>query len=373
MKTTRSSALAALLSLKAVAAPFLAVGDNAELFLTATVGVANDDNIFLRSAGEVSDTIFTVTPGVDFIFGRNAATSGNAYLRQEILRYSDRSALDSENLAVGINTLYTNGKSKFDFGASYVESASNDISVPGFILEKATTNLRAMGEIGATEKTSVGAGFKFEQADYKQGGGFRDNDMWEVPVDVYFEYSPKLQTSVGYRYRSTEIDRSTAAFPSSKDHFFNVGARGEFTPKLTGQIRVGYVQRKFDSGRGDKSDIGAQGDLSFAASPKTNVNLGLGSDYGSSATGEYVNTKSISIGSTTRIDEQWSWNANVAYRDLEYAARNDDFMQLGLGLAYTYNAFVNFAGSVSHRTQSSTQAASEFDNNVFNLTANIRY
>lgn len=362
-----------LLGLKAVAAPFVAVGDNAELFLTATVGVAHDDNIFLRASGERSDTIITATPGVDFVFGRNAATSGNIYYRQEFLRYSDNSALDSDNASVGINTLYSNGKSKFDFGASYVESATNDISVPGFILEKATTSLRALGEFGATEKTSVGAGFKYDGSDYKVGGGFRDNTVWEVPVDVYFEYSPKLQTSVGYRYRSTDIDRSNAVFPSSKDHFFNVGARGEFTPKLTGQVRVGYVQRKFDSGRGDKSDFGATADLTYAASAKTNFNLGLGSDYGSGATGETVNTKSISLSSRTSIDEQWSFNTNLAYRDLEYPTRNDDFFQIGVGVAYTYNAFVNFAGNVSHRSQSSTQAASEFDNNVFNIAANIRY
>jgi len=373
MKNTRIPALAMLLGLKAVAAPFVAVGDNAELFLTATVGVAHDDNIFLRASGEKSDTIITATPGVDFVFGRGAATSGNIYYRQEFLRYSDNSALDTDNASVGINTLYSSGKSKFDFGASYIETATNDTSVPGFILDKATTSLRALGEVGATEKTSIGGGLKYEQSDYKGGAGFRDNDTWEVPLDVYFEYSPKLQTSVGYRYRSTEIDRANATFPSSKDHFLNVGARGEFTPKLTGQIRVGYVQRKFDSGRGDKSDFGATGDLTYAASPKTNLNFGLGSDYGSSATGESVATKSISLSSSTRLDEQWSFNTNVAYRDLEYPTRNDDFLQLGVGVAYTYNAFVNFAGNISHRSQSSSSASAEFDNNVFNISANIRY
>lgn len=373
MKTSRITALSLLLSLKAFAAPFVAVGDNAELFLTASVGVTRDDNIFLRNANEQSDTIVNVRPGLDFVFGRNAATSGNIYYRHDFVQYSDNSALDTDLAALGINTLYSNGKSKLDFGASYVESATNDNSVTGFIVERAATNVRALGEVGVTEKTSLGAGLKLERLDYVLGGSFRDSDVWEVPVDMYFEYSPKLQTSVGYRYRSTEIDRSTVAFPSSKDHFFNVGARGEFTPKLTGQVRVGYVQRKFDSGRGDKSDFGAQADLTYAVSPKTSLLLGLGSDYGSSATGDSVNTKSLSLSSTTRIDEQWSWNANVAYRDLEYPTRNDDFLQLGVGVAYTYSAFVNFAANVSHRTQSSTVVSSEFDNNVINLAANIRY
>lgn len=366
--TARLSALATLLAVNVSAAPFVALGDNAELFLTASVSVSVDDNIYLRSSGEVDDTILRFAPGLDLVFGQNAATSGNIYYKHEFLRYTDVSQQDTDLANMGVNSLYQNGKSKFDFGASYAETAQNEPSTPGFIIESARTGLRAIGEVGATEKTTFGGGVRFEKTDY-DSAGMRDSDIWTVPLDVYFEYSPKLQASLGYRYRSTDLSGDAI---DSKDHFFNVGARGEFTPKLKGQIRLGYVTRKFDKG-GDDSSLGADVDLTFEASAKTALRLGFSSDYGSSATGDSTETASFSAGLDTKVDEQWSWNANLTFRSVDYPSRSDDFFQGVIGVDYTYNAFVKFSGSFTRRSNSSGATAFEFDNNVFAITANIRY
>lgn len=365
----RLGALVALLTANLSAAPFVAIGDNAELFLTASVAVNVDDNIYLRSSGEVDDTILSFSPGLDLVFGRNAATSGNVYYRHEFLKYTDVSQQDTDLANFGINSLYSNGKSKFDFGASYGEFATNEPSAPGAIVERDVMSLRALGEVGATEKTSVGAGVRFEKTDYALGGSYKDSDIWTVPLDVYFEYSPKMQASVGYRYRSTDLSGNGIG---SKDHFLNIGARGEFTPKLVGQIRVGYVTREFDNS-GDDSSFGADMNLNFAATAKTSLTLGFTNDYGSSATGDSTRTASFNVGVNNRIDDQWSWNANLVYRAIDYPTRSEDFFQGGVGVAYTYSAFVNFAGSLTHRSNSSTLASSEFDNNVFSIAANIRY
>ncbi|MBA4136518.1 MAG: hypothetical protein C0518_04290 [Opitutus sp.] len=362
-------ALAVLLSANASAAPFVAIGDNAELFLTASTSVSIDDNIYLRSAGEVDDTILNFAPGLDLVFGRNAATSGNVFYRHEFLKYMDVSQQDTNLAHAGINTLYQNGKSKLDFGVGYDEFATNEPSAPGAIVERTVTAVRAVGEVGVTEKTSVGGGVRFENTDYALGGSYKDSDIVTIPLDVYFEYSPKLQASLGYRYRSTDL---AAGGIGSKDHFLNVGARGEFTPKLVGQVRLGYVTRKFDNSR-DDSSFGADANLNFAATAKTSLTLGFTSDYGSSATGDSTQTTSFNAGLNNRIDDQWSWNANLAYRAIDYPTRSDDFFQGGVGIAYTYNSFVNFAGSITHRSQSSPLASAEFDNNVFSLAANIRY
>jgi hypothetical protein len=368
-RDARILALAAVLFTGATAAPFVAVGDNAELFLTASVSVSVDDNIYLRSANEVDDTILNFAPGLDLVFGRNAATSGNVYYRHEILRYTDVSQQDTDLAHAGVNALYSNGKSKFDFGLSYDEFATNETSAPGAIVERDVTAIRALGEVGVTEKTTFGGGVRFDKTDYALGGSYRDSDIWTVPLDLYFEYSPKMQASVGYRYRSTELSGSAIG---SDDHFLNIGARGEFTPKLVGQVRLGYVARKFDNS-GDDSSFGADMNVTYAASAKTSVQLGFTNDFGSSALGESTKTTSFSAGLNSQLDEQWSWNANLAFRAIDYPTRADDFFQGSVGVAYTYNAFVNFTGSITHRSNSSDVATMEFDNNVFSLAANIRY
>ena len=380
MKTNaRLFALALLLGANASAASFVAVGENAELFLTANVSVAMDDNIYLRATNEADDTIVSFTPGLDFVFGRNAATSGNIYYRHQFLRYSDYSQQDTDLANVGINTQYANGKSKLNFGVSFAELAQNDAQVAGFIIDRDLTTVRLSGEIGVSEKTTIGAGANLEKSSYALSS-FTDSTVWNVPVDMYFEYSPKLQASVGYRYRNTDL---SGVAIDSKDHFFNVGARGEFTPKLSGQIRIGYVVRDF-SNNTDDSDFGAEANLTWAFSEKTSVSLNASSDYNSTPVGASTQVKRIGFSSNTKVTEQLSWNANFSYGMTEYDRREDDLVSGGFGLAYTYNAYVNFAATYAVRSNgadSKTALAAdltaarnaEFDNNVFSLAANIRY
>ena len=59
------------------AAPFLAIGDGAELFATGTLGVRADDNIFL-SGKATSDTIFDVNPGLTLDFDHLALSRRDA-------------------------------------------------------------------------------------------------------------------------------------------------------------------------------------------------------------------------------------------------------------------------------------------------------
>lgn len=363
--------LAALLGANLNAAPFVALGDNAELFLTAAVDVKVDDNIYLRNTNEADDTILTFSPGLDLIFGRNAAMSGNLYYRHDILRYSDNSNQNTDLANLGLNSLYNNGKTKFDFGFSYAETAQNDASVPGFIVPRDATAARALGEFGVTEKSTLGIGVRYEKSDYGIGGSFRDNSSFSIPADYYFEYSPKLQLSVGYRYRTTEL--SGAGTIDRKDHFLNLGARGEFTPKLSGQVRVGYGKRSYDNTLPDDDTLGLDLRLTLAATAKTSLHFDASNDFGVSALGE--STDALTLGATinTRVDDQWAFRAGLHFRSVDYPTRSDDYFEGNASVSYTYSEFVNFAAGFTHRSNDSTFAANEFTNTVFSLTANLRY
>lgn len=362
---------AALLGGNLSAAPFVALGDNAELFLTASVDVKVDDNIYLRNTNEADDTILTFSPGLDLVFGRNAATSGNVFYRHDILRYSDNSNQDTDLANFGFNSLYSNGKTKFDAGLSYSETAQNDASTPGFIIPRDVTSARAIAEFGLTEKTALGAGARYEKSDYSIGGGYRDSSNLSVPLDVYFEYSPKLEVSVGYRYRTNDV--AGAGNLDSNDHFLSIGARGEFTPKMSGQIRVGYSKRNFDGARPDEDTFGLDANLTLAATEKTAIRFNVSNDFGVSALGESTDNFLFSASINSRVDDQWSWQAGLSFRATDYPTRADDYIVGNVGVRYTYSSFVNFAAGVTHRKNDSTVGTNDFSNNVFSLTANLRY
>lgn len=367
----RLTALLAIAATSLSAAPFVALGDGAELFLTAKVSITSDDNIYLRHADKISDVVLDVAPGLDLVFGRQTATQGNVFFSENIVRYSDNDVQNTELANAGFNLKHDDGKMKIDAGASYVESAQNNLGTPGQIVPITTTGVRALTEIAYSEKTSFAAGVRWDKQDYTTAG-YRDSRTFTVPLDVYVATSPKLQTSFGYRYRTTDISNETAVYTDSKDHFFNIGARGEFTGKLSGQIRVGYGTVSYDSGV-DSSLLGIESGLTYAYSPKTTYQLNISNDFGTSALGEATKAANFYLSANNKIDEQWSWNAYASYRTTDYPSRNDDLLAGGVGVAYVYNSTVNFAAGYSYKKNNSDAAAYEFSNNVFNLSANIRY
>ncbi len=369
-KFVRLAILATVTGLTANAAPFMAVGDNAELFLTASGQVQFDDNIYLDASKEVDDTILSFTPGVDLVFGKGSATKGNAYYREEIRRYSDNDNQNTELSNLGVKTRFDNGVTKADFNASYAQVAQNDndIRATGTIVRRKLTNLGLTGEFSVSEKTSVAAGLAFDKTDYGPAT-YVDSDILTIPVDVYFKATPKLDWSVGYRYRSSEL---SGAGRDSSDNFFNVGARGEFTPKLIGQIRVGYTQRSFDVGS-DDSGFGADGSLTYAFSEKTSYRFNISNDFGSSGTGDSTENFVIGLNATSKISEQWSLTGGLSLRKIDYSTRSDDFVEGLVAVSYNLNQMVNFGASYVYRDNDSSSAAASFKNNVFTFGANIRY
>ena len=366
----RIAILSAFLCLEAKAAPFMAVGDNAELFVTAAAAVQFDDNIFLDPSNEENDTIFSFTPGVDLVFGKGSATSGNVYYREEIRRYSNNDIQNTELSNLGFNSNYGNGVTKVDVNASYAQVAQNDsdINLVGTIVRRKLTQVGAKAEFGLSEKTKFSLGLAYNKTDYGPSG-YTDSDIWTFPLDVYYESSPKLDWSLGYKYRKTDL---SGIGSDSDDHFLNLGARGEFTPKLTGQVRLGYTQRSFDVGS-DESLFGVDSNLTYLFSEKTSYRLSLGNDFGSSGTGASTKNFTLGLSANTHFTEQWYMTAGVNFRSIDYSSRTDDYTEGQIGVTYVYNTNVNFTASLTLRNNSSDLPAAEFTNNVFSLGANIRY
>jgi hypothetical protein len=346
------------------------------LFFTASATVRADDNIYLKNTNAASDTVWSFQPGLDFVFGNSAATQGHVYFKEEFLRYSTHSNQNTHLANVGFTSAYSDGKSKLDLGGYYNQMAQNDISIPGAIVERKLTNFKGVGEVSVSEKTTIGLGLTYDKTDYGPAA-YTDSTYFGIPLDAYFEVSPKLEASVGYRYRTVSLSGNAA---DGKDHFLNVGARGEFTPKLSGQVRIGYAKRSFTGGK-DYSTVGLDTGLTYAFSEKTAYHFIFTNDFGASALGQSTKDRTIGVTADSKLDSQWSWNVGLSQRSIEYPAgragsttsTTDDFLEGSAGLAYVYNTHLNFSASYTHRNNSSDMKAFEFTNNVFSLGANIRY
>lgn len=390
-KITRIALLSASLGASTYAAPFLAVGDGAELFLTGGLGIRADDNILFETTGEDSDLIFDITPGIDLTFGKNAQMQGSLALNVVFTSYSDNSNLNTELFNGDFVTKYDDGKLKMGFNLGYHELNQNSATVRG-LTRRDVFNAGGNAEVEISQISSVGAGVTFVHENYKtdKAAGYTDSDMLTVPLDFYYKWTPKVDLSFGYRFRDTQVDIGE----DTKDHFFNVGARGEFSPKFTGVFKVGFNNREFDSG-GDDSTIGLDASFVYEVSPKTSLQFGAANDYGTSALGRQYESLSINGAINTKLSEEWAVNFGLAWRSLDFSSYSyfdttaitptnpsglvvvksytDDFLEARLGTTYIVNTNVRLGAEYIYRDLSSDRAANEFSNNVFAVSANFRY
>ncbi len=361
----RTLSLITLSSAAASAAPFLAIGDGAELFATGTVGVRADDNIFLASA-KTSDTIFEITPGLDMTFGKDSQLKGDLSLMDQFNSYASHSSLNTNLFSGDFRSNYDDGKLKMGFSTGFHELNQNTVDNRG-LTRRDVSNIAGNGETEISQITSIGGGVTFTHTRYKRAG-YGNLDDTTVPLNFYYKMTPKLDVSGGYQYR----DFQTTVGKNSTDNFFNVGARGELSPLLTGQFRVGYLNRKISSGS-DFNMLGLDGSLSYELTPKTALQLTISNGPDTSPQGQQQ--KNFAIGGSVNfaIDDQWSANAGLNYRAIDYGTRTDDYTEGTIGGAYVVNAYVKIVGAFVTRHNSSVLSGSQFTNNVFSLSGNLRY
>lgn len=369
----RLSILAAALTLSTAAysAPFLAVGDGAELFLTGTVGVRADDNIFLTAA-KVDDVIWDINPGVDLVFGKNSATKGRFSYVESFSNYSDNDDLNTALSAVNFTSNYDDGKSKLDVKAGYNQLNQNtyDVRPAGNqpVLSRRDVSTAAItAEVSVTEKSSVAFGGAYSDTNYKRAG-FSDLTEFSVPVTYYYELSPKLDLSFGFRYRNSDVQLGV----DSKDYTYRVGFRGEFTPKVIGSVQVGFGTREFDNGI-DKDILDIDAAVDFLLSEKTTFRVIASNDFGTSSSGQAQKNFSLGGNIINKASDEWYVRAGLTYRALDYFTRTDDFVEGQLGADYVVNANVTISGAYAYRDYKSDLTGAGFRNNVFSLSANFRY
>ncbi len=369
----RLALLSAMASTPVFAAPFLAIGDNAELFLTARTEVRYEDNVtFSPDSAQIEDEVFEFAPGFELLFGKNSLTKGSVSFYERFIAYSDHTRFNDELANFFFRSTYDGAKLKINTSASFQELNQNsrDANLEGRLVRRDVTSAGVSGELAVTEKSKVGSGLRYSKTDYKLSS-FTDRETYSVPVNYYFAITPKVDLSAGIQYRNNDID---AADRDSEEIFYNVGARGDFTPKLTCSFKIGYATR--DPEVGDNSDtLGIDVALAYAYSPKTSFTLTAGNDFQSSSSGTGQEVASVGLGVTSAIRPGLNAVANIGYQQIEYIGqdREDDYLTGMVGLTYTVNQHMSVEAYYNILDNSSDEEFAEFTANIISIAANFRY
>jgi len=355
-----------------VGEPLLYIGKETPVFFTASATVRRDDNIGLSPISKQSDTIFVLTPGFE-IARSGAEIQASLVVNEQFIRYGSDSRLNSELLTAIGSLDYLGARSRLGLRASFQEMDQTNLSLRNSdqSIRRNMTAVSGTGNWAATAKSSIGTGFSFERTDYP-AVGFTDSDVWAYPIDYYFAITPKVDLSAGYRYRRSSLE---GGFGSSKDNFYNVGARGIFTSKLSGQVRVGYSTREEDRGN-DNEVFGVGATLGYDYSPKVSLSLNLSNDFNSSAFGSSQEVFAVGVGGSFDLDLQWKLGANASFSSSKYldgTGRKDDFFVGDVSTTYILSSNSSLNLAYVFRKNASTAEAVSFENNVLSLSSGVRF
>ncbi len=387
-----------LSSLTPGAAALVTFGDQTGLFFNGSATVQWNDNIFLQPDNEESDLIYILSPGLELNVGARANANVNLFFRQDFFLYHDNSELDSDQSNAFLESYWNQPRLDLRFNASYQQlvQVTPDLaraSVEGTLVERDLYNANLRGEYDISELTSASLGFAFTRLDFKSVG-FVDRDTFAVPVNFYYAATPQLDLSAGYRYRYTEnktrrpfigfdlngdpVFGAPQSVPNTTDHYFNLGARGELAPKLVGEARAGYQYREVENGP-NRDTVSLSADFSHFTTPNTTLLFGLSRDFETGGLGITVTATGGSLGVRHTFSHLMAGSAGINYYERRYDrnspdnGRKDETLDLNVGVSYSPIVYVDLSANYIYRTNDSSVQQFEFTNNIFSLSAALRY
>lgn len=355
----------------ATAVPSLSIGSGSEIYLTGSATVRYDDNVGLAETNAESDSIFVLTPGISLEYSEGPS-KGGLVLAEQFIRYADATNYNSDLFSAVGNFRHDGPKTEFVAAASYRELSQNSVRIRSADQkeERSLTALNLAAISSLTAKTRLGVGADYQETDY-ENAGFIDSAVWSVPVDLYLARTEKTDLSVGYRYRQNSLSGSAR---DSTDHFLNVGVRGEYTPKLGGQLRVGFNRRNID-GSQSEDQLGVGASATYVASAKSTIELNVSNDFSNSATGD--SQRSLVISATGRFDLSPDLTASLAlsYDSSKYltSGRRDDFWVAEASVQYALGEHWAMQGEYVYRQNDSNAGGLSFENNLLSFGVSCRY
>lgn len=369
---SKLSVLAASAALALTASAAIDLGNGVKVVPNVISSVDFNDNLFLAPSNEQDETLIRLSPGILFSMGDGALNTAQFSYNEEFQFYSDESDLNTSLSLLDFSSSYDDGKMKISAAAWFHEAnqATRDVSSVSTLVKRQLTHGAISDEVKFTEKSAVKVGLVYDNTDYNPSA-YTDWQWVEIPVSYYYQVQPKLDASLGLRYRQNNLDGLGI---DSDEFFYNIGLRGELTPKLTGEVQAGYIQLNPDAGDSQQA-FGLKANLTFAVSPKTNLYLDATNQFGYSAGGDGYRNGGIRASFDTAISAQVKLKGNVFWNNYDYTTtgQNDDYFGGQVAGTYTFNEHAEFTASYTYSDNDSNRASQSFTNSIFSLAATLKY
>ena len=353
------------------------------IFFTPYLGVAvgHDDNVLLTRDNQRSSTYYNVSPGLKFdardatkVFQLNAQTQIGRYVDSKEDNYVDHTvdaqfdaAFDRRNfLRLGLQYLRGHDpRNSTDRGIGPTPDKFRLTS------PSATYAFGAPGAAGRIELYYTGTDRRY--LNNRATTAAFDRTGQELGGAFYARLAPKTYFVVEARSNDFSYRQTGSLLNSDERRYFG-GISWEATAATTGTIKVGRLEKRFDSNLPSFSSTAWEALVTWA--PLTYSRFDF---YAGRTTNEVtaVGVGNFIVSDTAGVTWTHSWNSVLStavlarYQKDEYQGfeRNDDVKSIGFKVGYRFRRWLTLGAEYTHTQRDSDRSLFEYDKNFYLLTA----
>jgi hypothetical protein len=210
-----------------------------------------NDNIFYRDEDPISDFITTVSPGLDLQVGSQDYNFLKLSYRYDQLLYARETSQNAGQHRIGITDHFEYSRFTLS-GLDRIEMLSSPlgggISFRGEKVSRTTYYDLYQLAYDLSEKTSPYAEVSHSTTDFEEGVPLYDYTTLQGTLGFAYKAFSRTSFFGEFYYGQTSSDPNEllAPYPTATFYGAFLGARGNFTEKLTGMLKVGYELRSYD-------------------------------------------------------------------------------------------------------------------------------
>ncbi len=368
---------AAMLSQQARALVSLNDGTD-RIYVTGTVGVTHDSNIFASNGGG-SDYVYS--GGLSLEYTRKAGWIGvNAGVGIDISQFDRFTGEDFQNPRFSAELTKQTGRTTGSLTLSAQRQSRADAA-----LNTRNTSWNYNAGLNAhypiIERYSLSGGVGYNLTKYVDNPAYVDLASYSANINLYYILSNERDLFTGYRFRYSDTSRNT----HDTDHAFNLGISGRIIPRVNGTVSIGYQIRKPNDDAGATyGSTTASASVAFAMTKKLSLTGRVAKDFSTTASDTSIDV------TTAGLDLQYSYSAkittgaNVGYGRNRFLGRGglipgtdvhreDTSFDWGARISYVYSQHLQTTLSYSYMKNWSNVSFSDFERSSWSLGASSRW
>ena len=356
-----------------------------------TVVTKHDDNIFSQPNGEESDTITTLKPSVQWLQQKDTTALALTYTG-DYGKYWDSSDDNYDDHTISFDAVMAaSDMVRLDAGASYGwqhdnrgEGSSEGINAlsRGEPDEYEISNINVAVDLGRDSAMFgvrlTGSRDDIEYQNNRNETIFRDRDETSLAARFYGKLSggkTKLFAQVSQKDISYDSNPLLGGKLDSEEQGYSVGMEWEITGRTSGEVRVGRVDKEFDSAaRRDGSINIVEAQVTWAPRTYSQFILGVSrAPRETNGTGNFIEAQDVSLTWLHGWSDQLSSMVTISDGTDDYSGnpRSDDRQYYSVSLDYDWRRWMTVGASYTYQERDSNNALFEYDKSVFAVKVDL--